>query len=334
MILPIFFSFSIILGMNSAAFGQEKTTSKEQKELTEEELKELSAAVVGELKNNVDEALTHNETLNSLRESDLVFKDDKTDWDIIKSIPKDAWETVKAPIGWDKKEWFIAGSVVGVTSLIMTQDLKIKNFVQENKTELSESISYVAEMGGSQAQWGLGATYLVGAILKDQKLKRAAVVAMSALIISGTLNQGLKMLFGRERPYDSPNSQWNFHGPPLSHKSFPSGHTTAAFAVASSIATSYDSTLVKILAYTAATLTGISRIHDNAHWASDVFMGAATGTAMGIFITKRHMMANPNKVQMMPAQIVLDNGESAFGVGVRIPFANGKNRKKKIVEND
>ncbi len=247
---------------------------------------------IEQMQASVDDLLTDNDTLVSLRDSELVFKGDETDWDIIKSIPRDAWETVKAPLGWDKKEWYIAGSVAGITALIMTQDHRIKEFVQAHRSELTEDISYFAEMGGSQAQWGLAASYLVGVILKNPKLKKASVVAMSSLIVSGVLGQGLKMLFARERPYRSGDSQWNFHGPgnySLEHRSFPSGHTTAAFAVASSIATVYDSKVVKALAYTAAALTGISRIHDNKHWASDVFLGAALGTAMGVFITKRHM---------------------------------------------
>lgn len=312
----------------ASAISQEMAPETEKPVLTEEQ----KAEKIEELQSSVEEALTDNDTLVSLRDSELVFKDDETDWDIIKSIPRDAWETIKAPIGWDKKEWFIAGSVVGISALIMTQDHRIKEFVQANKSEFTEDVAYFAEMGGSQAQWGLAASYLVGTILKNPKLKRASVVAMSSLIISGALSQGLKMLFARERPYRSEHTQWNFHGPgrySLEHRSFPSGHTTAAFAVASSIATAYDSKVVKVLAYTAATLTGISRIHDNKHWASDVFMGAALGTAMGIFITKRHMNQKPGQVQIAPSQIVLDNGTSGFGVSVKIPIGNKKRKRRR-----
>jgi membrane-associated phospholipid phosphatase len=57
----------------------------------------------------------------------------------------------------------------------------------------------------------------------------------------------------------------------------PSGHAASAFAVATTIAGQSSSAAVDILAYSLAALAGLSRIHDNKHWASDVFLGSAVG---------------------------------------------------------
>jgi membrane-associated phospholipid phosphatase len=62
----------------------------------------------------------------------------------------------------------------------------------------------------------------------------------------------------------------------------PSGHVTAAFAVATSLADDIKSPLVHVLLYTAATGTAFSRINDNRHWLSDTAMGAV----LGIFTAK------------------------------------------------
>lgn len=111
-----------------------------------------------ELKNEkinqeVYEVLTENDTLNRIEEhKGLILNEDESDWDIIKSIPKDAWALVKAPAGWSKKEWFIASGVVTMSTLLMVGDDKVRDFFQENKTEFTTNVAYFAEKGGSQLQ--------------------------------------------------------------------------------------------------------------------------------------------------------------------------------------
>ena len=83
------------------------------------------------------------------------------------------------------------------------------------------------------------------------------------------------------------------------YRSFPSGHSTAAFAFASIISaeTSHwwpDSRwIVGPIMYGAATLTGVSRIYNNQHWASDVLAGAAIGTLTGIKVF-RYQHSHPD----------------------------------------
>ncbi len=110
----------------------------------------------------------------------------------------------------------------------------------------------------------------------------------------------MKYLTGRQRPsyYDPVTHQNNniFHGPfyqfqkdkngtkppTESYTSFPSGHTTVAFAAATVFAMEYkDTKWAPILAYSASSLIGLSRIMQNAHWASDVLVGAALGFLCG-----------------------------------------------------
>jgi membrane-associated phospholipid phosphatase len=64
-------------------------------------------------------------------------------------------------------------------------------------------------------------------------------------------------------------------------QSFPSGHATQAFAVASVIAESYDPMWVKLGSYGVASMVGYARMERNAHWASDVLAGALIGTFVG-----------------------------------------------------
>lgn len=284
-----------------------------------------------QINEEVYRVLTDSETLSALNDhKSLILNEDESDWDIIKSIPVDAWALIKAPAGWSKREWIIASGVVTVTTLLMTGDHLVRDFFQRNKSEFTKDISYFVEKA-DKLHVGLAATYVLGTILKNKKLKKASVLAFSSLLISSAIVQGLKFTFGRTRPYAAAN-QFEFNGPGRQSKetvSFPSGHTAAAFSVAASISTVYDSKLVKILAYSAATLTGLSRLHDNKHWVSDVFLGAVFGTLTGIFVTKRHMSANQNSVIQVAPTVLNVNGQAGFGVGVRVEIGSGKRKKKK-----
>ena len=268
--------------------------------------------------------IAHDDVLDEARKSGLILNNSESDWDIIKSIPRDAWDFITAPAGWDKEEWAVAAGVVTITALLMRYDDRIRDFFQENKTEFTQDLSNIAEMGGDEhTVIGVGAAYLVGTILKNPKLKKASVLAFSSLLISGAITEATKYLAGRERP-NKGGDQWQFHGPQIggSHMSFPSGHTTAAFALAASFSTVYDSKIVKILAYTAATLVGLSRIHDNKHWASDVFMGAVIGTATGVFVTKKHLNSHKPGFEVGPWIQEHPNGKRSYGIQIHVPLGS------------
>ena len=108
---------------------------------------------------------------------------------------------------------------------------------------------------------------------------------------------------GRARPYASKDNARNFglfRGLKSDdYKSFPSGHATSAFAFASVISaeTSHwwpdTRWVIGPILYGAATLTGVSRIYNNQHWASDVLAGAAIGTLTGIKVF-RYQHSHPD----------------------------------------
>ena len=111
-----------------------------------------------------------------------------------------------------------------------------------------------------------------------------------------------KHLFHRHRPDDDlPPDPRKWEGPfpfTSSYTSFPSGHTTTAFAVATVLAMGYhDKIWVGISSYTMASLVAVSRIHDGKHWGSDVVAGAALGFFIGATLSK----VNLKKVNVGPA---------------------------------
>jgi membrane-associated phospholipid phosphatase len=85
----------------------------------------------------------------------------------------------------------------------------------------------------------------------------------------------LKAAVSRERPNESDDD------------SFPSGHTSNAFALAS-VADAHYGRKVGIPAYLLASLVGASRLRSNAHWLSDVVAGAALGHIVGRAVVRQN----------------------------------------------
>ena len=91
---------------------------------------------------------------------------------------------------------------------------------------------------------------------------------LDAAVVNFVWTDVVKVAVGRERP----NGQ--------DHKSFPSGHTSNAFAMAS-VAHSHYGWKIGVPAYALAGLMGVSRIREDKHWLSDVVAGAGLGFVVG-----------------------------------------------------
>ena len=120
------------------------------------------------------------------------------------------------------------------------------------------------------------------------------MLATQSYIASAAMSTLVKMAVGRYRPRSFEQGQEDnlvFRGPGWGTRgsSFPSGHTIAAFSAATVFAQEYrDQPLVPIIAYSAATLVGLSRLTQNAHWATDVFAGAALGYVTGKQVVRNY----------------------------------------------
>ena len=90
--------------------------------------------------------------------------------------------------------------------------------------------------------------------------------------------------------------------------SFPSGHTTQAFAVATVIAEHYDSPWVKVASYGLASAVGFARINNNSHWMSDVVAGAA----IGFFVGETVVHLNHNNLTLTPT---FDGHQTGMQIG-------------------
>jgi membrane-associated phospholipid phosphatase len=90
--------------------------------------------------------------------------------------------------------------------------------------------------------------------------------------------------------------------------SFPSGHGSSAFAIATVIASEYDNPVVQTLSYGVAAITALDRIAHDAHWASDTFVGSAIGYFIGKAVVASHRGGSEGRLSLAPAMIDNDLG--------------------------
>ena len=113
-------------------------------------------------------------------------------------------------------------------------------------------------------------------IQKDEPLLKDAVYIGTSVIEAIGLTMAMKFTFDRQRPYEK--------YPDLIHPvstepdpSFPSGHTAAAFSLATSLSITYPKWYVIAPSAVWACGVGFSRINQGVHYPSDVLTGAAIG---------------------------------------------------------
>jgi hypothetical protein len=193
-----------------------------------------------------------------------------------------------APLHWNGESWTQAAVAVGSVLLLTTEDSRIDSALQRRRSSRTDSISRAVTPLGSYAGIGISVASLgAGLVFRDANLRDTGRDAIEAEIFAaGIVTPLLKKTVGRLRP--SQGSDADEYRPLSSGQSFPSGHTTEAFAVASVIAARSDGWVVPTVAYTLASAVGFARMNDRAHFASDVVAGAVIGTAIGHAVVHRH----------------------------------------------
>jgi membrane-associated phospholipid phosphatase len=117
-------------------------------------------------------------------------------------------------------------------------------------------------------------------------LRETGLLTAEALIDSGIVVTALKTVSQRQRPPVDDSSGEFFDG----GRSFPSGHASAAWSVATVIAHEYGHRrpLVQVAAYATASAVSLSRFTGRNHFLSDILVGSAIGYATGRYVYHKH----------------------------------------------
>lgn len=197
-----------------------------------------------------------------------------------------------------------------LSGALIATDRKTGDLLPNTKDQTKWS-GRVSQLGAAYTVAGLsGATFLLGEVTKDDHLKETGWLSLQAMAHSQAAVFAIKQLTNRARPVSGDGRGGFWSG----GNSFPSGHATTSFALATVFAYEYrDHLAVPITAYTLASAVAASRLSARRHWVSDIVVGGSMGFLIGRFVYKRHhdptlpgSRVNPSS-RMMP--------EFGFGSG-------------------
>lgn len=143
---------------------------------------------------------------------------------------------------------------------------------------------------------------VVCAILLFTRQRNLALCVLLAYLTSGLFAQTLKHLIFAPRPriyFENSNIPFYldfFKTSCAGNNSFPSGHTTSAFALATVLASHFKRTVHSILLFIGALMVGFSRVYTGEHFPLDVWTAMAIGIAFGliaILLVKDKVIALP-----------------------------------------
>jgi membrane-associated phospholipid phosphatase len=217
----------------------------------------------------------------------------KLDSNYFKGMFADTRYALTSPLRWDKLDWGTASTVAGVTGVFFVLDDEINAEIKDNRSSTTDAFFDVFEPFGNSAITipALIGFYMYGRFGENEKVERTALLASESFLVTSLFTGVLKIGMGRVRPSEVGASANTFHAPWAdgAGHSFPSGHTSTAFAIATVIANEYENVpLLAPISYGIASLTALSRLNDEKHWASDIVFGAALGYFTSKTILKLH----------------------------------------------
>jgi membrane-associated phospholipid phosphatase len=193
------------------------------------------------------------------------------------------------------QNWIPSTAIAGTTAALWAFDPTEASYFRRTSTFNGFNNIFTGNATSIGTIIAPASLYAVGLIRKDLKMQHTALLAGEAVIDAEVVTTVLKDATRRVRPaairptgnysdswFESSGSFLRGNG------SFPSGHTIAAFSVATIVARRYGNhRWVPYVAYGMAALVGFSRLSLSAHFASDVFMGGALGYSISRFAVLR-----------------------------------------------
>ena len=194
-----------------------------------------------------------------------------------------------------RNQWILWGALVGGTAVVGTQDGRIQRRVPvfldtrfARKLDLKDfgrQGTAFEVLGTPLSVLAVGGSFYLAGLLKDsESAKDAGFSVAEAFVVNSVLVLSIKEVVGRARPVSTSDS--HRFKPFSANASFPSGHTSTAFSVATIVSDYYESPWASALSYGLAGLVGVGRVLQNKHWTSDVLVGAMLGYGSGSLVLR------------------------------------------------
>jgi len=130
--------------------------------------------------------------------------------------------------------------------------------------------------------------YAAGRLGHGGRARETGILGAESLVDSLVVEQGMKLIFMRERPtVDGARGKF-FQTSVGVDGSFPSNHSMLAWSSAAVLVDEYPSTFNKLAFYGVATGVSVTRVLGQQHFPSDVLVGSAFGWMIGHYVFKKH----------------------------------------------
>ena len=194
-----------------------------------------------------------------------------------------------------KRDLVATGVALAGTAAVSAFDLRFARWARSAKVQGDSSrhelVDELTRINETPLMLAALATYGVGRVAGSGTTADVGLHTLEALVLTTTVSQAVRGVFGRTRPRVSLEDPYRFKpGTGFSGfetRSFPSLHTSAAFATATALVGEIHArrpSATKVAApllYTAAMVPGLTRIYLDQHWASDIVAGAFVGALLG-----------------------------------------------------
>lgn len=166
--------------------------------------------------------------------------------------------------------------VFGITNYAQNIDIDLLRKINiERNTALDPTFIFITN---SVSPVGIATPILAfsaGIIANQPELTKKGIYIAETIVVSTFVTTSMKYAFKRERPFVTYPEIQKLTG--AGNPSFPSGHTSEAFATATSVSLAFPKWYVIAPAYLWASAAGYSRMHLGVHYPSDVLVGALVG---------------------------------------------------------
>ncbi|MBI3235996.1 MAG: phosphatase PAP2 family protein [Bacteroidetes bacterium] len=188
---------------------------------------------------------------------------------------------------------------IGIQQKLVAQNIDINwlRSINKHETNFKNKFSNICANSVTPLSFGVPISIYTYDALKHKNYKKSkALIIGFSLLSASAITTTLKYSIDRTRPFVTyPDIVKRSTG---GSPSFPSGHTSSAFALATSVSLQYPKWYIVAPAYIWASSVGYSRMYQGVHYPSDVLVGAIIGSGTSwlcYYLNKKYILKKTKK---------------------------------------
>lgn len=227
---------------------------------------------------------------------------------------EDGWVVVSSPARVRGVGFLWLAGVIGAEAAIYANDQEIHDAVLRNRHEpvfrnvidVGETVEPIGFMGRTNPYYFVAAG--LGYAVRFAPLREIPTEILESHFIAGGIRNVGKYLVGRRHPYEDRGPRaFDFgHG-----TSFPSGHTSVLFELATITSAHAHFLPYSVAAYSVASALALQRVSSENHWPSDVFIAAVYGTLTARTVVRLHRERTLERLGVVVTPWTTTNGQVA-----------------------